>query len=210
MIPMFAKIISVGTVNNGNVYSRGLLGYSADSGTSWTAMSSCDMAFGEGQSPPASPWYEQSTASNTDWTVYTPIQRYQTFTPVTAHTCNTVQFQLWKVGSPSFTVTIALYRTDGSHKPTGSALASTTFAASSLTTTATWQQYVFATGYPLQAGTEYALVLSGNGGSSSYVGVRVNNGNVYSRGLLGYSADSGTSWTAMSSCDMAFGEGYQA
>jgi hypothetical protein len=153
-------------------------------------------------------WYEQYTTGasaasgimNTSWLS-------QTFTPVTTHTFNAVSLQLYKAGSPTYTVTIGLYATTGD-MPTGSALTSTTFSASSLTTTATWHDFQFSTGCEVTAGTKYAIVLSAtDGAAGNLVYWRVNTAGTYSRGMKALSADQGTSWTTSSAADFMFKEG---
>jgi hypothetical protein len=157
----------------------------------------------------ANGWYEQYTTGasaasgvmGTSWLA-------QTFTPMTSHTLDAVSLQLYKAGSPTYTVTIGLYTAGTDDKPTGSALASTTFLASSLTTTATWYDYEFSTGYAVVAGTKYAIVLSATDGvSGTMVYWRVNTAGTYSRGMKGYSPDMGTTWTTSSAADFMFKEG---
>jgi hypothetical protein len=153
-------------------------------------------------------WYEQFTTSNAGTYVYSQDRRCQTFTPSTSHSLNTVSLYLYKQGAPTYTVTIAIYAVDTNHKPTGSALRSTTFAASSLTTRATWHTYKFSTGCQVSAGVEYTIVLSGSGGNSTNrVVARVNTSGGYSRGVRGYSLNGGTTWLLSSAQDMAFKEG---
>ncbi len=153
-------------------------------------------------------WYEQSTAHNAGTYIYGQNWKCQTFTPSTSHYFNWLSLVLYKTGAPTFTVTLALYNTDASHQPTGTALASTTFVASSLTTAATWREYIFPVGYDLSAGTEYALVVSGNGGdTTNRVLVRVDTTGSYDAGLRGNSTDGGTTWQMLSDDDMAFKEG---
>jgi hypothetical protein len=152
-------------VNTAGAYSRGMKATSANQGTSWTTSSAQDFMFKEGQNPPK--WYEQyTTGANAASGVMSTSWLSQTFTPETTHTFKAVSFQLYKVGSPTYTATIGLYAAGADDKPTGPALASTTFLASSLTTTATWYEYQFPTGYPVTAGTKHALVLSATDGAS--------------------------------------------
>src|SRR5512136_2350991 len=125
-------------------------------------LSDDDMAFREGQYN----LYETFTSINPAVDIYGLNSGYQTFAPFRSHYFDYVYLSLYKVGAPTCTVTMALYNVDSGHRPTGTALCSTTFAASSLTTAATWRAYRFATGCNVLAGTEYALVLSANGGTS--------------------------------------------
>jgi len=153
-------------------------------------------------------WYEQFTANgDAGGYVYGLYRTCQTFTPATSHYFDMASFLLYTQGSPTYTVTIALYRADANHQPTGTVLCSTTFAASSLTTTAKWYEYGFTTGYQLLAGNEYAIVLSGNGGTSAnMVLAKVTSAGGYSRGTGGFSANGGATWTTFA-WDVAFKEG---
>ena len=151
-------------------------------------------------------WCEQATVSNGTADLYGSIRSYQTFTPVTSHYFNAVSLYLYKLGSPTFTATIALYNVGADGTPTGSPLCSTTFAASSLTTTATWYTYAFATGCQVDANTKYAVVLSCDGGNSAnkvLIGISTTGG--YSRGERGYTTT--TTWTVRTDQDWAFKEG---
>ena len=153
-------------------------------------------------------WYEQFTTASSGKGLYGANWMYQTFTPATSHTLNMVSLYLYKQGTPNYTVTIGIYNVDANNKPTGAPLCSTTFAASSLTTTATWYTYTFATGCQVSAGSKYAIVLSGNGGDfSNRVNVRYNMSGGYSRGVFGSSSNSGGTWSVSSYQDMAFKEG---
>jgi internalin A len=196
-------------VNTAGGYSGGVRGYSLNGGATWLLSSAQDMAFKEGQSSVGAPtWYEQLTSSNTGTYLYGQDWRYQTFTPSTSHTLNMVSLYLYKQGAPDYTVTIGIYAVGANHKPTGSPLCTTTFAASLLTTTANWYTFTFSSGCPVSAGVEYAIVLSGDGGNSSNrVVVRVNTAGGYSGGVRGYSLNGGTTWLLSSAQDMAFKEG---
>jgi hypothetical protein len=193
-------------VNTAGAYSRGMKATSAVQGTSWTTNSAQDFMFKEGQNPPV--WYEQyTTGASAASGVMNASWLSQTFTPVTTHTFNAVSLQLYKAGSPTYTVTISLYATTGD-VPTGSALASTTFLASSLATTATWYDFQFSTAYEVTSGTKYAIVLSATDGAvGTLVYWRVNTAGTYSRGMKALSANQGTSWTTSSTADFMFKEG---
>jgi len=153
-------------------------------------------------------WYEQFTTASSGKGLYGANRVYQTFTPATSHTLNMVSLYLHKQGNPNYTVTISIYNVDANNKPTGAPLCSTTLAASSLTTTATWYTYTFATGCQVSTGSRYAIVLSGSGGDfSNRVNVRYNMSGGYSRGVFGSSSNSGGTWSVSSYQDMAFKEG---
>jgi hypothetical protein len=185
-------------------YATGQRGASIDSGTTWTMVSTQDMAFREGQAP----WYDTFTSNNAGYNVYAQNSVCQTFIPSRSHYLNYVSLALYKTGYPTYTVTMAVYSTDNNHQPTGTALCGTTFAASSLTTTPTWREYRFATGCQVSAGSEYALVVSGNGGDlTNKAIVRIDTTGSYAGGQRGYSSDGGTTWQMLAGDDMAFKEG---
>jgi roadblock/LC7 domain-containing protein len=191
-------------------HAGGQSGCSSDSGANWTTLSSVDAAFSEGQLT----WREQypsysSIKSGSRLPVYGDAQVCQTFTPLKSHYFNYVSIPLRKIGSPYYTVTSSLYKVDAYHQPTGPALCTTTLNTSSLLLTDTsWVQCRFPSGYWLSAGTEYALVISGNGGNYlNTAATRINVLGRYTRGCLLTSTDRGTSWTVFPSRDLAFYEG---
>jgi hypothetical protein len=191
-------------VYTASAYAAGQRGSSSDGGTSWTMVSTQDIAFQEGQGY----WYDSFTSNNAGYNVYAQNSVCQTFTPSRSHYLNYVSLALYKTGYPTYTVTMAVYSTDNNHQPVGTALASTTFAASSLTTTPTWRDYWLATGCQVSAGTEYALVVSGNGGDlTNKAIVRIDTTGSYAGGQRGYSADGGATWQMLAGDDMAFREG---
>jgi hypothetical protein len=191
-------------VYTASAYAAGQRGSSSDGGTSWTMVSTQDIAFLEGQGY----WYDSFTSNNAGYNVYAQNSVCQTFTPSRSHYLNYVSLALYKTGYPTYTVTMAVYSTDNNHQPVGTALASTTFAASSLTTTPTWRDYWLATGCQVSAGTEYALVVSGNGGDlTNKAIVRIDTTGSYAGGQRGYSADGGATWQMLAGDDMAFREG---
>ena len=107
-----------------------------------------------------------------------------TFTPTRSHRLDYVSLCLYKQGAPAYTVTLSIYATDNMHQPVGPALSSTSFLASSLTTASVWREYRFSEGYEVSAGTEYALVISGDGGdSANKVIIRTNVTGGYAGGL---------------------------
>jgi len=184
-------------------YAGGLSGFSSDGGATWQPLPAEDVAFKEGQYP----WFEAFTLSNTAVNASGKDQVCQTFTPSTTHYLNYVSLYLYKIENPTYQVTIALYNADASHKPTGAALCSTTFEAWSLTTAAAWYDFRFDTGCQVNAGTEYAVVISSVGDdTTSKVMVRSSTANGYASGQRGYSTDGGTTWT-MTTQDIAFKEG---
>jgi predicted GH43/DUF377 family glycosyl hydrolase len=194
-------------VNTAGTYGGGMKALSANQGTSWATFPAQDFMFREGQNPPK--WYEQFTIGDSAASgIYTGFWTSQSFTPVATHSLDQVSLKLYRTGSPTYTVTIGLYEAGLDDKPTGPALASTTFSASSLTTTATWYDYQFSTGYAVTAGTKYALVLSATSGSAgTMVYWRVNAAGSYSRGMKAFSTNQGSIWTTVSAQDFMFKEG---
>jgi hypothetical protein len=195
------KVIVRTNVTGG--YAGGLSGLSSDGGATWQTLPAEDVAFKEGQYP----WFEAFTLSNTAVNASGQERVCQTFAPSTTHYLNYVSLYLYKIENPTYQVMIALYNADASHKPTGAALCSTTFEAWSLTTAAAWYDFRFDTGCQVNAGTEYALVISSVGDdTTSKVMVRTNTAGGYASGQRGYSTDGGTTWT-MTTQDIAFKEG---
>ncbi|MBN2099805.1 MAG: right-handed parallel beta-helix repeat-containing protein [Dehalococcoidia bacterium] len=200
-------IVSTNTTGG---YDGGECGSSPDGGTTWQALAGPDLAFREGDYA----WYTASGSSNSSAYVYGQNRLCQTFTPSVSHYFDYVSLSMYTIGTPTYTVTVSLHNVDEDHQPTGSALCSTTFAASSLTTpkptwkTYPWYEFRFPTGYQLSQDTEYVLVVSGNGGdAANSVVVRYYSGNRYLRGQRGSSADGGASWQMLTNQDMAFIEG---
>jgi len=191
-------------INTTGGYGGGQRGYSADGGVTWTMLSGDDMAFKEGMHY----WYEMFTSVSYGLDANTQSGGYQTFTPTRSHRLDYVSLCLYKQGAPSYTVTVSVYGTDNNHQPVGTALCSTTLAASSLTTASTWREFRFAAGYDVSAGTEYAIVVSGNGGDSvNKVVVRTSVTGGYATGISGLSRDGGTTWQTLPGQDVAFKEG---
>ena len=189
-------------------YDAGECGFSSGGGA-WQALAGEDIAFKEGQDP----WCAQYTTHITARAVGGLNQAVQTVTPSSSHYFEYASFCFYRIGSPAYNVTIALYRADASHQPTGAQLCSATFNAASLSgsnswATATWYEYRLRTGYLVSANTEYAIVLSGDGGGTgNTVMVRMNWAGRYTGGRFGTSINGGSSWVMSATSDMAFREG---
>jgi hypothetical protein len=198
-------------VNTAGTYSGGMRGYSTDLGNNWTTNPLYDIVFREGQRTPADGWYEQFTTLGYGASgVYSGQWVSQTFTPSTSHYFTAASFCLYRVGIPTYTVTIALYQAGTDDKPVmGTPLSSTTFAASTLSSIATWYTYQFPTAYRVTAGTKYAVVLSATGGSTgTMVMAKTNTTGTYSGGMRAVSGDLGSTWTTNSAYDVVFKEGW--
>jgi hypothetical protein len=90
----------------------------------------------------------------------------QTFNSSTSFSITSVKLLLYRTGSalPYATATVGIYATTGSPPyPNGSAL--TSASGITLTGTAAWYEITLAA-YTLNAGTTYAIVISGSGGNS--------------------------------------------
>ena len=119
-------------------------------------------------------------------------RRAQTFTvPSACNTLKSVTYGPGKVGSPTGTLYWEIYAVDGSHFPTGAALAQVTQALSgSIGGTITFNLAV-------TPGTEYALVIYTAGGTlngSNYIQTPIYNQSVTSIGYWSSSTNSGSSW----------------
>jgi hypothetical protein len=125
-------------------------------------------------------------------------------------TLSDVKFYLKKYGSPTGTITAALYAHTGTYgtssKPTGSALiTSATVNASSLSTV-TWQlvTFTFALPYPLAASTYYCIaVLYSSGEELKTVQVGYDRTSLLHSGNLS-SMTSSSAWVASSGYDVCF------
>ena len=84
----------------------------------------------------------------------------QTFTTESSYILAKVRLKLWKSGSPG-TLTIGIYRTDGSGYPTGSALCSVTTNGNTLgSSPGVYRELTFSAGATLSSGTKYAIMLT--------------------------------------------------
>jgi hypothetical protein len=189
-------------------YDAGQRGISIDGGATWQMMTDQDLAFKETQGP----WCEYYSSNTPALDVYGQYYAYQTFTPTMTHYLEYVSLLVHKIGSPNYTISVALYNTDTNHRPTGSPLCSTTYLTSWLARTSLnkpkWTTFVFPSGCEVLAGTEYAIVVSGDGGSSvSKIMLAANPTGGYAGGQSGCSSDSGTSWARLPCADAAFMEG---
>jgi len=88
--------------------------------------------------------------------------------------------------------------------PVGSALGSTTIAAASVPAVAAMVSATFATTVPVQAGTQYALVLYITGGNEGFYGWAASTSNVYPRGLASLALPSAAFLTNGFTQDLVF------
>lgn len=116
---------------------------------------------------------------------------FQTITiPANYNRIKTVNILTTVTGGGGGNGTIAIYAVDGSHKPTGSALGTTSAVAAAPT-----MALSFASAVTVTPGTEYAFVLSYSApNGSNHTAWKANSAAIYS-GTSGFSIDSGGSWS---------------
>lgn len=105
-----------------------------------------------------------------------------------------VSIPLLRVGTVSGNITVSIYATSGG-APTGSALGSTTMAASSVATSGTnWYTFNFGTDISVTPGEQYAIVKQdSSSNSSNYIGWRRSTNPDYTSGQ-GYTKSGGGAW----------------
>lgn len=125
----------------------------------------------------------------------------QTFFASGSYAMTGVQFNVAKYGTNAASFKAKLYAVDGSHLPTGSALAESGVYAVDDTPQSypndAFTQYDFVTPYTLTQGVEYAVVLeyeSGTRTAGAYLEVRMESAGTYTNGM-GISKGSNGSWT---------------
>ncbi|KSV16154.1 hypothetical protein DA01_08775 [Dehalococcoides mccartyi] len=107
-----------------------------------------------------------------------------------------------KVGSPSGNLDYYLFATSGG-LPTGSALASGSILASTVSTSAGFKSLAFTTPASLTAATTYAVVFAcPSGTSSNRISFWYTNNSSYANGQEISSSNSGTSWTGSGTTDI--------
>ena len=144
-----------------------------------------------------------STGDDYDWDISTTSWSAQTFTPAVGHTITGVSFKMKAASSPG-TITASLRATSGGH-PTGGDLISATIDGSALSSIADWHEIYFPTGYALNAGTKYAVVIRASGSALKLRSDITSGG--YSGGNIEYSMDSGATWGTDATYDFLFQEG---
>ena len=158
---------------------------------------------------------EHQNASDTAYNLYnnspgTEINEGQTFTSTGGFTIVSAAFKMYITLSGVGDVTCTLYDVDGSHFPTGPALATSAPVASAGFTKGTdgeWIVFTFASPYACVAAREYALVLTCTLGTSvgiAYCRADSSGGSAYTIGARLYSTDGGSSWSYLTAGDFAF------
>lgn len=146
--------------------------------------------------------YEYFTGTaNSSTAIYDTNESAQTFTVGTLttnarHFVSRIGIKAYRTGTPG-TITVGIYAVDGSHKPTGSALATSTVSANAWTTDTAglWYDFDMTTPYELAVSTEYAIVVSGGVDSSNKITWLLKSTSGYVGGQHETSADSGSTWT---------------
>ncbi len=139
---------------------------------------------------------QQSLDRGTINYVYSTLWNAQTFTPSYSGYITAVSLWGARVGTVTGDATVYIYATaDG--KPTGSALTSTSFVASTWSTSEAWHDIAFNSPIYLEAGTVYSIVLAAPGGTNSSNGIlwRIQSSDVYAGGTFVTSNNSGSTWT---------------
>jgi hypothetical protein len=125
--------------------------------------------------------------------------RGQTFTPAISHTLNLVKVKLSRY--PGYTaigdVEFAIYATDGSGLPTGSAISTGSMPVIDIPTVGYFVYEITMDPVVVTAGTKYAIIFSAPSmeyGSMSYAAKIPSDDSDYAGGTLVGSTNSGTSW----------------
>jgi len=138
----------------------------------------------------------------------TATWRAQTFTtPADGFTMTRFDTRLLRSAGASGTVYADLFATDGSGHPTGSALATSSIDASTLTTNSVGAMTPFTFSYALSGSTKYAMSFRTDATADNVVSIRRSPSATYSRyggGNYEVSADQGSSWTTYTAYEHEF------
>lgn len=157
-----------------------------------------------------------TTNGDADTTVQGDLWRAQTFTPTANFVLDTVTIQLWVSSAEAIPeagiITVGIYETDGTGKPTGNALCVSTRDSDFVTLSTPGSWYSFGDNdalsrsslwsvpnVTLSAGTQYAIVVSTNGTDAlQYLNWRVDAASAWGAGVnYAYaSANGGQTWAA--------------
>jgi len=150
-----------------------------------------------------------NTGGDAGFSCYDDHWIFQTFTPDSKHKITSIILKLYRMGNPgTFTVSI---RATSASKPTGDDLFTAgTTDGDTLTTDSAGEEREISlpSGIEIDASTMYAIVMRATDANSpNKVRVRYDEtASTYSGGDIGYSLDSGSSWTIMESNDCMFEE----
>ena len=145
--------------------------------------------------------------------VYAQVRRGSSFTIGTVgtdeqHLLNNVRVKLYKVGSPTGNLIIAVYNTNPTDIPSGAQMASGAIAFTSITTdtNGAWYDINMGASATLSGATQYALTVYAPDADSSNYGVWMyKSPGGYAGGKSSASANSGATWTT-GSADYNFEE----
>lgn len=149
-----------------------------------------------------------TTGDNSAHQSYGTVWNAQTFTPTTTHTINLIRLLLYRESSPlPGTITILISGTNGSGKPSGSALTTGTTNGDTLPTSTPYEwRTIIVTPITLTAGIKYAIILKSDLPGDDILYWRVDNtASTYSGGSV-WAGLSGTSWTEYPTTDAMFEE----
>lgn len=129
----------------------------------------------------------------------------QSFTPKVDHNLVGFKFKIYRGGSPGI-VSVYVYRTDSSKKPTGPILSSGSIDGDSLPLVATWIACEV-TPIKLESGVQYAVVLKTEKVAPDLLDWRCDvSSPTYPGGTLVYSTTQGATWGLLSTYDLMFEE----
>ena len=136
-------------------------------------------------------YYESTTSS-----VYGANWYGQTFIPISDIYVNSITLWCQKILAPSGNFNVYIYAVSGG-VPTGTALATGSISASTISGTAGAQTFYLSQSAKLSSGTSYALAFScPTGDASNYIKVWSINSDAYASGTKCSSSDSGVTWSA--------------
>lgn len=142
------------------------------------------------------------------WDIRATFWLYQSFTPQESHSITKVWLKLFRRGIAPL-CRVGIYKADANHFPFGSELTGVDADFSDLPTgpAGTWVLMNLPSS-PLSGNIEYAIVGSSAEGDASNCirWRRTNAGNQYTRGVCGYSLNSGETWALSTIRDMMFSE----
>jgi hypothetical protein len=121
----------------------------------------------------------------------------QSFTPVVTFAITSVQLKLYRAGLPGI-INVSIRAADGSSLPSGSVYCSGSYDGNSVGLAPEWVEFTFGHGVVLNANTCYTIVCSVPlGVPGDDISWKYATGNLYTRGLTGYSANSGATWAGI-------------
>ncbi len=149
------------------------------------------------------------TGDNDHSSIFDVYQQAQTFTIGNVGAdedmdITSVIIKIFKLGHPA-TLTLEIQDVDGNNKPDGNVLSTGSIGDADVGTNATWEEISMSSA-TLNFNTQYALVLSSPAGdTNNKFWWRVDTSSAtYGGGNYLASADSGSSWTAVSTWDFMF------